>query len=86
MNGGSISVSPRVMERRQPSAPVRPIGEQGGPCSSGDRYADDFVVFVSGSYEDALREKEMLARYLKNTAKLDFSKDKNSHSFDRKGI
>jgi RNA-directed DNA polymerase len=40
------------------------------------RYADDFVVLVSGSYEDALREKEMLARYLKNTAKLDLSKDK----------
>ena len=40
------------------------------------RYADDFVVLVSGTYEDALKEKESLAAYLKDTAKLDLSEEK----------
>ena len=40
------------------------------------RYADDFVVLVSGSFEDALREKEALAQYLKETAELELSKEK----------
>ena len=50
------------------------------------RYADDFVVLVSGSYEEALREKETLARYLKNTAKLDLSKDKTHIASIEKGF
>jgi RNA-directed DNA polymerase len=40
------------------------------------RYADDFVILVSGSCEDALKEKEALARYLKDIAKLDLSQEK----------
>jgi group II intron reverse transcriptase/maturase len=42
------------------------------------RYADDFVILVSGTYDDALKEKEALARYLKDTAKLDLSHEKTS--------
>ena len=40
------------------------------------RYADDFVILVSGTYDDALKEKEALAQYLKDTAKLDLSVEK----------
>jgi len=40
------------------------------------RYADDVVVLVSGTYEDAVRETEALAAHLKNTAKLELSKEK----------
>ena len=40
------------------------------------RYADDFVILVSGTYDDAVREKEALAAYLKDTAKLTLSKEK----------
>jgi hypothetical protein len=40
------------------------------------RYADDFVVLVSGSFEDALREKEALAEYLKETRSLNSRKRK----------
>ena len=40
------------------------------------RYADDFVILVSGTYDDAVREKEALAAYLKDTAKLTLSQEK----------
>lgn len=40
------------------------------------RYADDFVVLVSGTYEDALREVQALERYLKETARLELSREK----------
>ena len=50
------------------------------------RYADDFVVLVSGTYEDALREKETLARYLKDAAKLDLSVEKTRITAIEKGF
>jgi hypothetical protein len=50
------------------------------------RYADDFVVLVSGSYEDARREKEALAQYLKETAKLDLSEEKTRITPAEKGF
>jgi len=40
------------------------------------RYADDFVILVSGTYDDAVREKEALAAYLQDTAKLTLSQGK----------
>ena len=40
------------------------------------RYADDFVILVSGTYDDAVKEKEALAAYLQSTAKLTLSKEK----------
>jgi RNA-directed DNA polymerase len=50
------------------------------------RYADDFVVLVSGTYDDALREKEALAQYLKNTARLDLSSEKTHITAMGKGF
>jgi group II intron reverse transcriptase/maturase len=50
------------------------------------RYADDFVVLVSGSFEDALREKEALAQYLKETAELELSKEKTHITSLEKGF
>jgi group II intron reverse transcriptase/maturase len=40
------------------------------------RYADDSVVLVSGTYDDAVKEKESLARYLKEAASLVLSEEK----------
>ncbi len=42
------------------------------------RYADDSVVLVSGTYEDAVKEKESLARHLKETASLALSEEKTN--------
>lgn len=50
------------------------------------RYADDFVVLVAGTYGDALREKEALARYLKDTAKLDLSIEKTHITSIQRGF
>jgi RNA-directed DNA polymerase len=40
------------------------------------RYADDFVVLVSGSHQDALAEKDALARYLRESLRLELSSEK----------
>ncbi len=40
------------------------------------RYADDFVVLVSGSYKDALEEKQALESHLKTTTQLELSPEK----------
>ena len=40
------------------------------------RYADDFVVLVSGTEEDAIAEKEALANYLRQTTGLELSPEK----------
>jgi group II intron reverse transcriptase/maturase len=40
------------------------------------RYADDFVVLVSGNREDALVEKEALAGFLQETLRLELSPEK----------
>jgi hypothetical protein len=40
------------------------------------RYADDFVVLVSGTREQAEQEKDELARYLHETMRLELSIDK----------
>ena len=50
------------------------------------RYADDVVVLVSGTYEDAVRETEALAMHLKNTAKLELSKEKTRITPTSKGF
>jgi hypothetical protein len=44
------------------------------------------VVLVSGTYDDALREKEALAEYLKDSAKLDLSKEKTRITPTEKGF
>jgi group II intron reverse transcriptase/maturase len=50
------------------------------------RYADDFIVLVSGTHEDALKEKEALARYLKETARLDLSAEKTHVTSIKEGF
>jgi RNA-directed DNA polymerase len=50
------------------------------------RYADDSVVLVSGSYEDAAKEKECLARYLKESASLVLSEEKTHITATDKGF
>ena len=40
------------------------------------RYADDFLIFVSGSYEDALAEKQALAEWLREEMGLTLSEQK----------
>jgi len=40
------------------------------------RYADDFVILVSGTKEDALAEKAALAEYLRRTTGLELSSEK----------
>ena len=50
------------------------------------RYADDFVILVSGTQDDALREKEALARYLKDIARLDLSVEKTCITAVEKGF
>jgi len=50
------------------------------------RYADDFVILVSGTYDDALREKEALAQYLKDIAKLDLSVEKTNITAIERGL
>jgi RNA-directed DNA polymerase len=40
------------------------------------RYADDFVVLVSGTQEDAIAEKSALAKYLQETSGLELSPEK----------
>ena len=60
--------------------------KSGRPVFFPIRYADDFVVLVSGSHEDARREKEALARYLKETADLDLSEEKTRITSVEKGF
>jgi len=50
------------------------------------RYADDCVVLVSGTYEDAVKEKESLKEYLKETASLDLSEEKTRITETVKGF
>ena len=50
------------------------------------RYCDDFVILVSGTYDDARKEKEALAQYLKDTAQLDLSVEKTRITAIEKGF
>lgn len=50
------------------------------------RYADDCVILLGGSREDAYREMESLAGYLKETAKLELSREKTCITPIEKGF
>ena len=50
------------------------------------RYADDFVILVSGRYEDAETEKAALAEYLRRCTGLQLSAEKTRISDLRKGF
>ncbi|CAK0747606.1 RNA-directed DNA polymerase [uncultured Gammaproteobacteria bacterium] len=49
---------------------------QGRPTFYMVRYADDFVILVSGRKEDAEQEKERLSQYLKEELRLELSAEK----------
>lgn len=40
------------------------------------RYADDFIVLISGTFEEACKEKQALEEFLKNNARLTLSPEK----------
>lgn len=50
------------------------------------RYADDFVVLVTGSKDDAEREKEELAMFLQRELHMELSKEKTLITDPRKGL
>jgi RNA-directed DNA polymerase len=50
--------------------------QKGRPVFYPIRYADDFIVLVSGAEEDALQEKENLAVFLRESLKLSLSEEK----------
>src|ERR1019366_5336957 len=50
------------------------------------RYADDFVVLVSGTQEDALAEKSALAEYLRRTTGLELAPEKTKVTAMTKGF
>lgn len=64
-NGAAAALSARGRDRRLGRCVFFPI-----------RYADDFVVLVSGSKEDAIAEKSALADYLRRTTGLELSPEK----------
>jgi len=68
----------RAKDKEQDAASYarRSDRKAGKPVFFPIRYADDFVILVSGTYDDAVKEKEALAVYLKDTAKLTLSKEK----------
>ena len=68
----------RAKDKEQHAAKLARMYDRkaGRPVFFPIRYADDFVILVSGSYDDAVREKEALAAYLKDTAKLTLSQEK----------
>ena len=50
--------------------------EAGRPVFYPVRYADDFLIFVSGSYEDAVAERQALAEWLREEMGLTLSEQK----------
>ena len=74
-DGITAAMNARMTDRKAGRAVFFPI-----------RYADDFVVLVSGSLEDALREKEALEVYLKEQARLILSPEKTKVTSLREGF
>ena len=68
----------RAKDKEQHAAMLARMHDRraGKPVFFPIRYADDFVILVSGTHDDAVKEKEALAAYLQNTAKLTLSKEK----------
>jgi len=50
------------------------------------RYADDFVILVSGNYESAMQERQALEIYLKETMKLTLSPEKTKITSLKEGF
>lgn len=52
--------------------------KRGRPTFYGVRYADDFVVLVQGTREDAERERDALAQFLKTELRMELSMEKTA--------
>jgi RNA-directed DNA polymerase len=80
MNGGcqrTKAHADRKCDGRTATGRARYWDRMAGPCVFLPvRYADDFVVLVSGIPEDALTEKAALADYLRQTMGLELSPEK----------
>ncbi len=80
MKGGPIPAkdpSPSQEQRVAAAASARDSDRIAGRCIYLPvRYADDFVVLVSGSLEEAMAEKSALADYLIKTTGLTLSPEK----------
>lgn len=77
----------RTCDGIQAAAKARMVDRKAGrPVFFPIRYADDCVVLVSGTYEDAVKEKESLAHYLKESARLDLSEEKTRITAADKGF
>jgi RNA-directed DNA polymerase len=74
--------SKKIQERRLCDGAAAAMGARNRDRRAGRcvffpiRYADDFVVLVSGSQEDAIAEKSALADYLRQTTGLELSPEK----------
>jgi RNA-directed DNA polymerase len=69
--------SPAPRERLQNSADRRHTDRRAGrPTFRIVRYADDFVILVAGSKEDAEAERDALAAFLQKELRLELSKEK----------
>ncbi len=66
----------RRMQAQQRSTPMRPVRETAFKSLQYVRYADDFIVGVCGSKEDAERLKQDLAIFLKDKLCLTLSEEK----------
>ena len=77
-----------VDEGKKAAANARMYDRKAGrPVFFPIRYADDFVILVSGTYDDAgEKKKEALATYLKETAKLTLSQEKTHITPIKKGF
>ncbi len=68
----------RQMQSRQRSIPTRPVREQSFKGLQYVRYADDFIVGVIGSKEDAERIKQDLTVFLREKLNLTLSAEKTT--------
>lgn len=74
-DGITAAMRCRVTDRRRGVAVFFPI-----------RYADDFVILVAGSRDEAMTEKARLAEYLRDATKLELSDEKTRVSDLRQGF
>ncbi len=74
-DGMTAALQARMSDRRRGKPVFVPI-----------RYADDFVILVSGSFEEAVKEKAELSAYLRQSTGLQLSEEKTRVSSLNKGF
>lgn len=75
----------RLMRTKQRKLPPRPVKEESFKCVQYTRYADDFIIGVIGSLEEATQIKADITKFLYEKLKLTLSQDKTviTHSANR---